>query len=50
MMIGPIQHFYSSILEALRYRVSAKLAEREGFREAEFVDLKALYNKLTLPT
>ena len=31
MMIGPIQHFYSSILEAWRCRVLAKLAEREGF-------------------
>ena len=40
MMTEPIQHFYSSILEAWRYHVSAKLAEREGFRGAEFVDFK----------
>ena len=36
----PVQHFYSSILDAWRFRVSAKLAEREGFRGAEFVDYK----------
>ena len=33
MMTGPAQHFYSSILDAWPYRVSAKLAEREGFGE-----------------
>ena len=35
MMSGPFQHFYSSILDAWRYRVLAKLSEREGFREAD---------------
>ena len=42
-MTGPVQHFYSSILDAWRYRVFVELAEREGFRGAQFV-------YLTLPT
>ena len=38
---GPLQHFNSSILEAERHRVSGgKLAEREVFREAEYVDFE----------
>ena len=40
MTTGPTQQFCSSILEAWRYRVFAKLADREGFRCAEFVDQK----------
>ena len=31
------QHFYSSILDAWRYRALAKLVERNGFRRAQFV-------------
>ena len=49
-MTGPIQHFCSSVLDARRYRVSAKLADREGFRGADFVDFKAHYNYLSPPT
>ena len=40
MMAGPIQHFYSSILDAWRKSVFVKLAEREGFRGVEFADSK----------
>ena len=40
MMTGPIQHFYSSVLDAWRLRISAQLAERKGFRRAELVDFK----------
>ena len=40
MMTGPIQQYYSSILEDWQFRTSAQLAEREGFRSAEFVDFK----------
>ena len=32
MMSGPVQHFYSSILAALRFSVFAELPERKGFR------------------
>ena len=41
MMTGPIQHFSSSILDAWRLRISALLAERQGFRGAEFVDVRS---------
>ena len=44
LMTGPTQHFYSSILEAWRCRASAKLAEREGFRELSLLIMKAHYN------
>ena len=40
MMTGPAQQFFSSILDAWRYLVFAKLAEREGFRGAQFADFK----------
>ena len=40
LMTGPIQHFFSSILDAWRCRVLAKLAEREGFRRVQFADFK----------
>ena len=30
-MAGPIQHFRTAILEAWRFHVFAKLAERKGF-------------------
>ena len=38
MMAGPIQHFYSSVLDAWRHSVFVKLSEREGFRCVEFAD------------
>ena len=47
MMTGPTQHVYSSLLKAWRYRVSAKLAEREGFLGAEFVDFNGSLQQLT---
>ena len=47
MMTGPIQHFVSSILDAWRYRVFAKLAEREGFRCVQFVESKGSLQLLT---
>ena len=31
MMFGPVQHFYSSLLDAWRYGVLAKLSERKDF-------------------
>ena len=31
MMTGPVQHFFSSILDAWRFSVFAKLSERKGF-------------------
>ena len=31
MMTGPVQHFYSSILDAWRFGVFSKLSERKGF-------------------
>ena len=48
MMTGSVQHFYSSILDAWRYRVFAKLAEREGFSGAQFVDYKGSLQPLEL--
>ena len=39
-MTGPIQHFFSSILDAWRFRVFAHLAERKGFRSVQFADFK----------
>ena len=38
MTTGPIQHFFSSILDASRYSVFDKLSEREGFRGVQFAD------------
>ena len=46
MMTGPIQHFHSSILDAWRFRVSAKLAERVS-GELSLLTIKALYKYLT---
>ena len=46
MMAGPIQHFYSSILDAWRYSVFVKLSEREGFRSVEFADFKGFLQLL----
>ena len=51
MMAGPIQHFYSAILDAWHLRVTAQLAERKGFLVCGFfLILRALYNHLTLLT
>ena len=50
MMTGPIQHFFSSILDAWRFRVFAQLAERKGFlgRCPVCGLLRAFYNYLPL--
>ena len=40
MMFGPVQHFHSSILDAWRFSVFAKLSERKGFRRVEFADFQ----------
>ena len=37
---SPVQHYYSSILEAWQFRISARLAERQEFRSAEFEDIR----------
>ena len=47
MMTGPIQHFYSSILDAWRYGVFAKLSERQVFLGAEFADFRSSLQLLT---
>ena len=47
-MTGPIQHFFSSILDAWRYRVFAKLSERKGFLGAEYADFKGSLQLLIL--
>ena len=39
MMTGPVQHFYSSILDAWRFSVFAKLSERRGFLGGEYAHL-----------
>ena len=44
---GPVQHFYSSILDAWRYCVFAKLSERKGFWELSLLIFKALLQLLT---
>ena len=50
MISVPVQHFYSSILDAWRFSIFALLSERKGFFEAEFFIFKALYNYLSRPT
>ena len=40
MMTGPVQHFRSAILDAWRFSIFAKLAERKGFLGAEFSDFQ----------
>ena len=37
---GPVQHFQSAILEASQLKVSARLAERQGFRGAQLLDIR----------
>ena len=49
-LTGPIQHFYSAFFEAWQLRVTAQLAERQGFGVRNLQILRALYNYLTLPT
>ena len=46
-MTGPVQHFYSSILDAWRFGVFAKLSERKGFSGAEFADFEGSLQLLT---
>ena len=40
MMAGPIQHFGAAILDAWRFHVFSRLAERKGFWGVEFADFK----------
>ena len=47
MMTLPVQHFRSAILDAWRFQVFAKLAERKGFLEAEFSDFQGSLQLLT---
>ena len=47
MMTGPVQHFYSSILDAWRFSVFAKLSERKGFRRVECADFQGSVQLLT---
>ena len=46
-MTGPVQHFYSAILDAWRYCIFVKLSERKGFLKAEYVDFKGSLQQLT---
>ena len=48
MMTGPIQHFFSSILDAWRYSVFVKLSEREGFRGVLFAYFLKLFTTTCL--
>ena len=50
MIAGPFQHFQSAIFEAWQPKVSAQLAEREGFRGAQFLDVRRSQQLLSLPT
>ena len=47
MMTGPVQHFRSAILDAWRFSISAKLAEKRGFLGAEFSDFQGSLQQLT---
>ena len=47
MMIGPVQHLRSAILDAWRLSVFAKLSERKGFFGAEFSDFQSSLQLLT---
>ena len=47
MMTGPVQHFYSSILDAWRFSVFAKLSERKGFLGGEYSDFQGSLQLLT---
>ena len=39
-MTGPVQHFYSSVLDAWRFHLCARFAERKGFLGGDFVDFQ----------
>ena len=47
MMTGPVQHFYSSIVDAWRLHVFAKLSDRKGFLGGEFSDCQGSLQLLT---
>ena len=47
MMTGPMQHFYSSILDAWRFNDFAKLSERKGFLGGEYSDFQGSLQLLT---
>ena len=47
MMTDDIQHFFSYILDAWRFRVFAQLAERKGCRGVKFADFKGSLQLLT---
>ena len=47
MMTGPVQHFRSAILDAWRFSIFPKLAERKGFLGAEFSDFQGSLQQLT---
>ena len=47
MVTGLIQHFYSSILDAWRFNVFAKLSERKGFLGGEYSDFQGSLQLLT---
>ena len=40
MVSGPVQHFENANLEAWQLKVSTQLAERQGFRGAQFLNLR----------
>ena len=47
MMIGLVQHFRSSILDAWRFSVFTKLSERKGFLGGEYADFQGSSQLLT---
>ena len=49
-MTGPVQHFYSSILDAWRFSVFAKLSESKGFLGGEYADFKVSLQLFTSST
>ena len=49
MMAGPIQHFGAAILDAWRFRIFSRLAERKGFWGVEFADFKGSLQLLNSP-
>ena len=40
MLTGPMQHFQSALFKHRHLKVSAQLAEGEGFRGAQFLDVR----------
>ena len=47
VMVGPVQHFRSAILDAWRFHVFARLSERKGFWCGDFVDFQGSLQLLT---